>query len=345
MRRTAREIGSEFWDIPVTDQKCSVWPDHIQWYRSGRSALHAIIKAMEGVHSAAMPSWCCHTMIQPFTDAGIRVCFYRVCYENGKLIQELNRKCDALFLMDYFGYTHCAHDISGYSGVVIRDVTHSVFSAEYADADYYYGSLRKWCGVRTGGYAWTGNGGALPVEDCDGSDYASLRETAMELKKSYINGDAGRSGERAADKRYLQIFSQAEERLDHCKAAPAEPRDVELAEKLDLDYIKNHRRANAKILMDAFPELLLFRELKEGDCPLFVPVLVPDGRRDRLRRYLTEREIYCPIHWPLSEYHRPGEDEKRIYEQELSLVCDQRYTREDMERMVEVIREFWRESR
>ncbi len=83
--------------------------------------------------------------------------------------------------------------------------------------------------------------------------------------------------------------------------------------------------------------------MKETDCPLFVPVRVPEGQRDALRRYLIEREIYCPVHWPVSGYHRLTEEEQSFYDEELSLVCDQRYGREDMERIIETVRSFWEE--
>ncbi|NBH32795.1 hypothetical protein D3Z58_04330 [Clostridiaceae bacterium] len=47
-----------------------------------------------------------------------------------------------------------------------------------------------------------------------------------------------------------------------------------------------------------------FKDMRDTDCSLFVPVLVPNGKRDRLRRYLIENEIYCLVHWMISEYHR-----------------------------------------
>lgn len=97
--------------------------------------------------------------------------------------------------------------------------------------------------------------------------------------------------------------------------------------------------------MDVFPEMLIFTELKETDCPLFVPILVPDRRRGEIRRYLIGKDIYCPIHWPVSEDHKLDSKMKRIYEQELSLVCDQRYTEKNMGRMVAAIKEFWRENK
>ena len=69
------------------------------------------------------------------------------------------------------------------------------------------------------------------------------------------------------------------------------------------------------------------------DCPLFVPIIIQEGKRDMLRKKLVQNNIYCPIHWP-----KPNADCKsNLYDIELSLICDQRYTENDMQRIVEVL--------
>ena len=328
------EIGSEFWDVPIGGQACQVFPPAAQWYISGRCALQAIIHELKRYKTVAMPSWCCDSMVKPFLNAGLEVCFYPVWFENG-LKQIVRYDCDILFLMDYFGYSAPQNDLRNYRGIVIRDVTHSIFSATYDDADYYFGSLRKWCGVWTGGYAWTRNGNShsLKPTSLDDHGYINLRKHAMEMKESYIRGEI-------ADKDYLRLYAQAEDILDNINTVSAAERDMELSQKLDVEYIKTKRRANAGVLRKAFGEWLLFPEMKHTDCPMFVPVLVPDNKRNELRRYLIDHLIYCPIHWPLSEYHSLTEEEQYIYDNELSLICDQRYTVKDMHRIVETIRKF-----
>ena len=338
-----REIGSEFWDVPTIQQQNMLFLNSKQWFLSGRSALQAIIKELQGFHTVALPSWCCDSVIKPFVDAGMEVDFYPVYWQGG-LTQEISFGSDVLFLMDYFGYSAPAPDLNSYKGVVIRDVTHSQFSASYSDADYYFGSLRKWCGIWTGGYAWTLDGHALPMGNSDDHGYTLLREKAMQLKHSYINGSVDTRGSSVTDKGYLKMFDAAEESLENIGIAPAAERDVALVEQLDVDFIKSRRRANAKILRSAFSDWLMFSELNDTDCPMFVPVLVPEGRRDSLRRYLISNDIYCPIHWPVSEYHKLDGRTTVIYQSELSLVCDQRYTEDDMFRMVETINAFWKEA-
>ena len=330
-----REIGSEFWDVPIIQEQNNLFPESIQWFLSGRSALQAIIKELKNCHTVAMPSWCCDSMVKPFIDAGIRVHFYHV-YFYERLVEEIEDDSDVLFLMDYFGYTGKQPDLTGYKGIVIRDVTHSIFSSVYADADYYFGSLRKWCGVWTGGYAWKKDGHPLNMgkESSDDFGYVSLREKAMNLKNGFIHGWD------VTDKGYLRIFDEAEDTLENVGIVPAADRDVELAMKLDVDFIKAQHRANAEVLMAAFPEWLIFPNLSSTDTPMFVPILIPNNKRDELWRYLINCAIYCPIHWPISEYHKLDKKAETIYMNEISLVCDQRYTEEDMYRMVDTIKAF-----
>ena len=342
MMKEKKEIGSEFWDIPIIEKKTNCFPESTQWFLSGRSALQAIIKRLGGAKSVSLPSWCCDSMVKPFVDAGMEVNFYPVYWQDG-LIREISLDCDVLFLMDYFGYTSDAPDLDSYKGIIIRDVTHSIFSNTYTDADYNFGSLRKWCGVWTGGYAWRKDGGHLPMEKSDDFGYTHFRKKAMQLKNSYINRCVDEQGNRVADKSYLKVFSAAEDALENVGIAPAAERDVALAAQLDVELFKFHRRTNAEVLRTAFPDWLMFPELKNTDCPMFVPVLVPDGKRNELRRYLIRNDIYCPIHWPMSEYHRLDERTENIYKNELSLVCDQRYTEDDMLRMVAAIKAFWEE--
>ena len=336
------EIGSEFWDVPLRTDNL-IFPETTQWYISGRGALKAVINALPDIRSVAMPSWCCDTMLKPFLEEGIEVRFYPVTIDPS-FHQEPRLDCDALLIMDYFGFYAPALNLGTYPGIVIRDVTHSVFSRAYQDADYFFGSLRKWCGVWTGGYAWTKDGHSLPIAGGDKTGYASLRRQAMDEKYDYLFGASEEKKERTQAKRYLAVFEQAEDLLDHCASSAADPRDVICAQKLDVDSIRRQRRSNAQLLMDAFSDQVFIPSLDQEDCPLFVPILVPDGKRDELRQYLIQQEIYCPVHWPLTDYHQ-GIDQRSeyLYQNELSLVCDQRYTEADMLRMIHSIRRFWKE--
>lgn len=326
-----REIGSEFWDVPICNEGNALFHDNTSWFLSGRSALRCIIeniKSKRVFNTIAIPSWCCDSMILPFMDSGIKVSFYPVYY-NGGLVQNLSAvDADAVVVMDYFGYTG-KNDVSGYEGVIIRDMTHSIFSAVYNDADYYFGSLRKWAGFWTGGYAW-----GVEYEGKTDEKYVLLRKSAMKAKEKYISGTSN-------NKDYLRIFNEAEEYLDSFNSvAAANLRDVELAHKLDIESIRIQRKRNVKILLEQFKDIAIFPIIKDTDCPMFFPIYVSNGKRNELRNYLIEHDIYCPVHWTVSQYHELTKQTKRIYENELSLVCDQRYSEYDMARIIKTIREY-----
>lgn len=335
-----REIGSEFWKVPTKEEPSELFPEDTQWFLSGRSALASIIDSIPDAHTVSIPSWCCSSMIVPFLRNGYEVRFYPVYWDHG-LVQEIDESSDVLYLMDYFGYTSL---VSISHPCVIRDVTHSVFSYPYTDTGYFFGSLRKWCGVWTGGYAWTRNGQPLPVSSGNDNGYTSLREKAMRMKRQYIHNSALDNGKNASDKAYLKVFEEAEELLEVCASLPAAERDIRLMRKLDDGFIRERRRANAEILMEEFRSWTIFPDIEDTNCPMFVPVFVPDGKRDALRKYLIQHEIYCPVHWPVSELHRLEKRELSLYQNELSLVCDQRYTEKDMARIVDTIHAFWKEG-
>lgn len=328
-----REVGSEFWDVPQTGECNGIFPESTQWFLSGRAALTSIIKDIQTkqkVKSVHMPSWCCDSMIYPFLEAGMDVRFYPIYTENRSLKQDIGdiREDEILFLMDYFGY-QTETNVRKANTVVIRDLTHSVFSGVRRDADYYFGSLRKWAGFYTGGFAF----GISGENSSPDAAYVNLRRTAMLAKRAYINGVSD-------SKDYLNLFRMAEEQLEHCAPAGAASEDIRAAQYMDVSFIRKQRRKNAAILMDAFSDWTIFPALKEGDCPLFVPILVPEGNRNELRSYLIQKKIYCPVHWPCTNLHQLDKRTAHIYENELSLICDQRYNELDMERIVDAICSF-----
>ncbi len=334
-----REIGSEFWSVPTVDTENYLFPKTTNWFCSGRSALKAIIMQLQDCHIVSIPSWCCDSMIIPFLSAGMIVKYYPVYWKNG-LVQEIDMDCDVLFLMDYFGYTSMLPELGEFGGVIIRDVTHSIFSYRYDDADFYFGSMRKWCGIWTGGFAWAQDGKDLLVSDGLESGYIELRQRAMQMKSKYIKELEENKEIEGVEKGYLNCFFEAEEILRNVDNSPASPLDIDRIKHLDIELIKKRRKTNAEVIRKSLGNWLVFPLMRDSDCPLFVPIIVPKGKRDELRQYLIMKKVYCPVHWPISEYHALTQEERYIYENELSIVCDQRYTESDMMYIVDTIKKF-----
>ena len=345
-----REIGGEFWTVETTPDGTRVHEAvaplrDARFFLSGRFALAAILReprfALPSFRVAALPSWCCDSMIAPFVESGFEIKFYSARLEDGRFVMDMSEAddCDVALEMSYFGYAVApSRDFRRRPRALIRDVTHSLFSDPYAlsldDADYAFGSLRKWSGFATGGFAL---GISSSFEDsATDEEYVATRRRAAQMKARYIAGETD-------DKSFLSTFADAEARLDPPFATArggADPECRSLALRFDVDRVKSRRRANASVLLRALSHRALF-PLGENDCPLFVPIVLPRGERDALKRFLIERRIYCPTHWPLDDLHGSLPTSCRaIYESELSVVCDQRYDEEDMERIASAITEF-----
>ena len=334
-----KEYGSEFWEVPIKNTNNELFIENTKWFVSGTSALEFIIldiKKNNKIRKAALPSFCCECMIKPFIKNNIEVIFYPVYLDsNNNLVCDYSsiEKCDIHLLISYFGYNK-QKIIGKASGIIIRDTTHSIFSKEYHDADYYFGSLRKWAGFWTGGYAFTYKkwNNIKKIELVD-EFYLNLRKNAMEEKERYLIS-------KTTSKEYLNKFYEAEEYLDNCNIVSGCERDIELVKNLDINFIKKQRRKNAEILMKDLKEFIIFDKLEENDCPLFVPIIVETNLRNDLRKYLIENNIYCPIHWEETEFHNLDNITKRLYNEGLSIICDQRYTEEDMRIISRKIKEF-----
>ncbi len=343
------EIGSEFWQA----ETCRPRPVEGQTYLSGRAALGAVIADMAqlGIRSVSLPDYCCESMIEPFLRFGLRVAFYPVTSDDGELKLELSpaADCDAVFLVDYFGFMTEKMDqyvaqCHARGQKVLLDRTHAMFSPWAREADYVFGSVRKWTGVDAGLGA-RADGALLPWWPLteQGREYLTLRSGARRIKKAFAKG--GYTDE-AARERQLSAFARAEELLDRDYLSDTDGENRRLLESLDGDLICSRRAANARIIYDYFPRLELckplFRELPAAGVPMFVPVLVPEELRASLRAALREVGIFCPVHWPHSSLHPAGAS--MLYGRELSLICDQRYEEADMIRMMETIL-LWQKTR
>lgn len=342
-----KEIGSEFWASP--QKRCDK-----HFFLSGRTALEYIIRdiiAQGVVKSALLPSYCCHTMIEPFVRHGFSLRFYDVFYskEQGRLCAELPsyQENEVLFYMSYFGFSPIMgldfKKLKERYQIVIDDRTHSwLRTAPFqAQADYSFTSFRKWCALSGVAEACKYKGRfSNEAGEKTNERYISMRDSAFGEKADYMS----RGGDKTA---FLQRFGEAESLLEEdYEGYRPSCRAMDTLFSADWEAIRRRRRENARLLLDGLAGIkgiaVPFLQLDDGDVPLFVPVLVENGR-DALRRYLVEHEVYCPVHWPKSQLHTPlSERASRIYDEELSLLCDQRYGREEMEHIVSLIANYYR---
>lgn len=345
MATNVKEIGSEF-DYRnefLTKQDNGLFDSGLLTY-SGRTAIEVAICDIlktKRIDTAWLPSYSCESMAQPFCDLGIKIAFYGVNYdfEKRKVVRdefEIDTN-DVVLTMSYFGFydegnINLIKKCRDNGVTVIEDCTHTLLSDTEFEADYRVSSLRKWFPVASGGFVQKKEGVLdARLNTCDNS-IVDVRISAMKEKTIYLESESDESLKSAFLEKYKKVnqsFSQ------NYKNLAIDPWSESVLRKTDAEKIKQRRRDNAQVLLDALHSTSgvksMFDTLGMGDCPLFVPILCEN--RAELQKKLAENKIYCPAHWPKYS-DRAGSN---LYDLELSLICDQRYSKRDMERIIEFL--------
>lgn len=345
------EIGSEFWleekntdaDIEIQEKKQI---ENCTMFLSGRTAIDYALERLcvqKDIKTVYFPSYCCESMLQPFVERNIYIKFYSVLFQKGKLIYQINEKedCDIFFAMNYFGYSAYAMDsyiqkFKQRNIFVIEDSTHSWLSERVynKNSDMVVVSLRKWFPIISGAILINHMESGIP-NLIENKEYVSLKEKAMKQKAEYLYHENKNKDV------FLSLFQDANSILQkdyrhYCM----DKKSMDILKQLPMDVIKKQRENNAKIIYQFLKNQDRVEYLKdidfEKDCPIFIPIFLNKIDRDKLRKYLIEKEVYLPIHWPIPS-NRISLEEKQIYYRELSLVCDQRYTEKDIQGYLKIL--------
>lgn len=334
------EIGSEFHEMKYGNGKGIHLPDNVVDYAfsfCGRTAIETVLNNEMNFQKALLPSYCCDSMIQPFISAGINIDFYDVYYDDGLIIDlSIDDDVECLLWCNYFGFNIDMPDFHKFikrGGIVIEDITHSFFSKkQYNDQSHYLiASLRKWSPIISGGYCASLNGELkFKPSFSPPQIFLNKKKNAMISKREYLDGDA-----LVEKEAFLREFSESNKWIsDNYSHLMIDDESISFLQSINVDYERKIRRRNATILYEGLKNCcldFLFKE-EEMDCPLFLPVIIKDNKRDLIREKLIENKIYCPIHWP-----KPDRCESNLYDMELSLICDQRYNEKDMQRIIDIL--------
>lgn len=353
-KMTYSEIGSFFWLDKVPEKAKMI--ENLPWLPktsdssfsfSGRSAIDMVLRdilSAKKIKKIYVPSYCCISMLQSFIDNNIETVFYDVTVKGGVFSYEVNfnTDCDAVLIMSYFGMqTEKVNEIirkfKQNGVIVIEDITHSLLNKKsYSESsDYVVASLRKWFAIPTGG--WIGKlHGKLAVKPNMDSDHAVQEKIdGMTKKYEYISGKINEKEE------FLLIQSKFDNDLIHTdRMLKIDSVSATIMAETDIQQIADRRKRNARILIDGIRDMndviKLPNGLSDDVTPLFLPVFLRSADRDSLRQYLIQRGVYCPVHWNEVMGASVG-----IRRNELSIICDQRYSDKDMNAVVEYIREWY----
>lgn len=346
------EIGSYFWLDSSEKKENKNNQNSISWLPvmeddcftfSGRNAIAIAIRDILNRHkidTVYVPSYCCVSMLQEFIDRGLKIEFYNVGYEDGRFIYQ-TPQCSShsvVLIMSYFGLdTSMARkvikEVQTAGAIVIEDITHSFLrkDAGCESSDYVVASLRKWFPIPAGGWVGKKIGQLSEKPELDSNHAVKEKIAAMHEKYNYLTGKI------KSKENFLLTQATFENDLIHVdRLLRIDDTSLSILKGIDANEVISQRRKNAKVLIDGLVDIGTFINIPHVDLsvdvPLFLPIFMEKEKRDSLRKYLIDRGMYCPVHWPEVMGAPVG-----VRENELSLICDQRYSDGDMRAIINAI--------
>jgi dTDP-4-amino-4,6-dideoxygalactose transaminase len=258
------------------------------------------------------------------------------------LLKKITTETEAVYLHFFNGEISETYDFDlltrlkkKYNFLIIEDTTHSLFSNKRCVGDYCICSLRKWFPIPDGGVLYSPRNLSKIEVPLLVNDWWEDRLQAMFQKADYFQGNTGIKPE------FRRRFLACEEKLDN-QTIPYKmsEKSLNLLKKYDVCTMIKKRLENSKLLeqyISRCPTLQPVAMVGNSQVPLFFTVLVAD--RDNLRLRLTQKGIYCAVHWPLYEELRHIEEAVFCNRHELSIPIDQRYGKDEMHYIIQTLNE------
>lgn len=339
-----KEFGSDFHFCDYTLKNSSCFSDsNACYYSSGRHALEAII-CQEKWKRIWIPSYFCYEVIGHLSSLGIEIKLYSdnpLVYCEDDIIRSLPfNNGDVLLRMNYFGLRTIRSN-EELPVPVIEDHTHDIISdwALNSNADWCIASIRKTLPVAAGGILWSPLKKKLPQQlkstnNCE--QMAEIRYDAMQMKKKYFK----EGGDKDI---FRNKYILSEEMIEKLSISGMDKKSFEIFNSIDVDEWTSKRKTNwitaYNILSDKF------NILKPYNIDNFNPfslIFICNSMEDRgnLRSYLIQRSIFPAILWKIPE-NTTFDSTLDFSNKMLSVHCDARYTKSDIERMCKTITEYY----
>ncbi|MGB4590044.1 MAG: DegT/DnrJ/EryC1/StrS aminotransferase family protein [Clostridiaceae bacterium] len=318
----------------------------------GQSSLNFIVMNlhMKEDEMILLPSFLCPTIVQNLERHHVKYDFYAINLDlsiNRSDLQDkiANNKVKAVFFIDYFGFYHQSETLEYLKSlqekniILIEDAAQMLWldKKEFI-GDFTFNSYRKFLPID----------GSIVLSDKTESYkgkadeyYALMNEGRMKIT-AYVKYGLGKVED------FVELFSKADEVYGKTTEINGMMQiSRQLLNELDIDYIGKIRRRNYGYLFDRLCEVehispLFDKNLLGDQIPIGLPVLIKD--RNRVRKELRTKAIYCPAHWPLlkERWIHDYKDSITLAENLMTLPIDVRYDLKDLDRLItELLRLVW----
>lgn len=285
---------------------------------SGRFCLEYILRCRH-YKKVYVPYFTCDSAIEPIKKLGIPYEFYHIDKEY-RIIGEIRlNDGEALMYTNYWGLqdAYCQQLATSYCRQLILDYTQAFYSKPITGIDTFY-SCRKYFGVPDGGYLYTDAQADFEIAQ----DESYTRMSSL-VKRIDISPEAG-----------FQDFHEISSTFHEMQIRKMSNFTKRMMGGIDYEHAARRRIDN----YNALQQQLGGRKLNFGDVPMIFPYTSETGQE--LRRNLIANNVFVAKYWPnVDEWAGEHSLEMWMANHILPLPIDQRYGREDMERIVKIIRQ------
>ena len=354
---TSRQIDSFSHDHVPYSKDFMGW-DHVVFTHSGRSAIITTVRhlGLEGCE-VLVPTFSCQSITASFLACNCKVNYYPINRDDltvkepelFRLIDECRPKI--LYTCPLFGFDTLSSLRKRYGEIqaqgikVMEDVTHSLLSdIDSRGADVVVCSLRKWLEIPDGGFIWG-------LKDFDVDQFYRSHPEDIDIVKNFVEASRLKleyltTGNEGLKQVFLPLFYKNNELFNdtshNCRMSSF---SHDILAHADFMQVRVKRRNNYLYLLTHLdnPSVeIIFGSLPIGAVPLYLQIYVHNGQRDALQQALIKERLYCPVIWhtPQPVVDECPKETIRFHDDMLSLVVDQRYNYEDMERLALTINRF-----
>jgi len=281
----------------------------------GYFSIALILKnlAFRSKDEVLLPSYICPTVLIPFKKQKINYRFYKINEHLKVDIRDLQKKITpdvkAVFFINYFGFPQdedvktFLKELKQQGLIIIEDLVQSFFSRSELIGNYAFNSLRKF----------------MPV---DGSIIISDQELTNDHMVNFTKYFFYRLGGRyfkylviklgsTRDNFFLDLFKKAEKYYYTTDTFGFNTYNSYIFSKFDIGQLCSKRISHFNILLCEFEKYSLFNPLPDNVTPLSFPIIIEN--RDKVRSQLAKKNIFCPVHWKLSDEINKKEFEESWY--------------------------------
>ncbi len=316
------EIGGYFeLELP---KRTEYHNDNVIRLNTGRNAFEYILRA-KGYKKIYLPYYTCDSMLEPINKLTLEYEFYHID-ESFKPIFDFS----SIQLQEVFVYTNyfgvCDKQVSTVAKLcknLIIDNSQAFFEMPLPGVDTFY-SARKFFGVPDGAYLYTDKINELELEQDESFNrfrhlLGRIDVSAEAFYWNFKENDGSLSGQ--AIKRMSKLTQR-------------------MLQGVDYNSIAENRITNFRLL---HKELEQFNKLKLNPKPDAVPLVYPflcDSGLD-LKDHLIANRIFTASYWPnVFSWTKKSDLEYVFAENVVNLPIDQRYNRNEMNRIIEKVRAY-----